>query len=223
MSIRNGPLWDRVLKLAVLLLIGFELWLVQVVIPDFYSQLFHLTLAGDIDGLIRYISSFGAYAAAISVFMITLTDTTGLPAIPFLTVNGAIFGLLPGLILSWIGEVLGTELNFIILRTVLRREALRVISRHHLRTQMNKYSNVRTLTIARAIPYIPNIPFTALAAVSPISLKDHTIATAVGKIPHVVIEVWLGHDLIYFSQHSERLVFWVAAAAVICYLWKRHH
>lgn len=76
--------------------------------PDFYQELFRLSLAGDVDVLIDYISSFGIYAALASVsFMITVTDMTGLPSIPFLTVNGAIFGLVPGLIISWIGKSWG--------------------------------------------------------------------------------------------------------------------
>ncbi|MEE3442067.1 MAG: TVP38/TMEM64 family protein, partial [Megasphaera elsdenii] len=113
MAIRNGPLWDKVLKIAVCLGLFLAFWGVQWVIPDFYQELFRLSLAGDVDGLIDYISSFGIYAALISIFMITVTDMTGLPSIPFLTVNGAIFGLVPGLIISWVGEVLGTELSFV--------------------------------------------------------------------------------------------------------------
>ena len=138
--------------------------------------------------------------------MITVTDMTGLPSIPFLTVNGAIFGLLPGLLISWVGEVLGTELSFVIMRTILRRQAIHVISRHHLRNQLDKYSRFPTLAVARSIPYI-QCSFTAIAAVSHISQKDHFLATAVGKVPRVVIEVLLGHDLIHISQHSGRLFF----------------
>ena len=222
MAIRNGPLWDKVLKGAVCLGLFLAFWSVQWVIPDFYRELFRLSLAGDVDGLIDYISSFGIYAALISIFMITVTDMTGLPSIPFLTVNGAIFGLVPGLIISLIGEVLGTELSFIILRTVLRRQAIHVISRHHLRNQLDTYSRFSTLAIARSIPYIPNVPFTAIAAVSHLSQKDHFLATAAGKVPRVVIEVLLGHDLIHIGQHGGRLLCWVVLTVLICYCWHRH-
>lgn len=74
MAIRNGPLWDKVLKIAVCLGLFLAFWGVQWVIPDFYQELFRLSLAGDVDGLINYISSFGIYAALISIFMITVTD-----------------------------------------------------------------------------------------------------------------------------------------------------
>lgn len=129
---------------------------------------------------------------------------------------------MPDLIISWVGEVLGTELSFLILRTGLRRQAIHVISRHHLRNQLDKYSRFSTLAMARSIPYIPNVPFTAIAAVSHLSQKDHFLATAVGKVPRVVIEVLLGHDLIHLSQHSGRLMFWVILTVLICYCWHRH-
>ena len=162
MAIRNGPLWDKVLKIAVCLGLFLAFWGVQWVIPDFYQELFRLSLAGDVDGLINYISSFGIYAALISIFMITVTDMTGLPSIPFLTVNGPFSDSCRALSFPWVGEVLGTELSFVIMRTILRRQAIHVISRHHLRNQLDKYSCFPTLAVARSIPYIPNVPFTAL-------------------------------------------------------------
>ena len=60
------------------------------------------------------------------------------------------------------------------------------------------------------------------AAVSHLSQKDHFLATAVGKVPRVVIEVLLGHDLIHLSQHGGRLMFWVILTVLICYYWHRH-
>ena len=82
MAIRNGPLWDKVLKIAVCLILFLAFWGVQWVIPDFYQELFRLSLAGDVDGLIDYISSFGIYAALISIFMITVTDMTACRRFP---------------------------------------------------------------------------------------------------------------------------------------------
>ena len=116
------------MKLAVLVIILVELAAVQYFIPDFYQTLFRLTLDGNVEGLTEYISSFGYGAIGITIFMIVLTNMTGLPSIPFLTVNGVIFGLLPGIVISWIGEVLGNILGFVIMRTVLRDKARKLVS-----------------------------------------------------------------------------------------------
>lgn len=102
---------------------------IQLMAPDFYSIMWHLTVSGDLDGLADYIASFGFYAIGISIFMIAFVNAIGLPSIPFLTVNGIIFGLIPGIIISWIGEVIGIEISFRLTRTLLRKQAQKVISK----------------------------------------------------------------------------------------------
>ena len=73
------------------------LWLIQVMLPDFYSTMWWLMIRGDLDGLTDYIASFGYAAIGVSVFMIAFVNAIGIPSIPFLTVNGIIFGLVPGI------------------------------------------------------------------------------------------------------------------------------
>ena len=70
--------------------------------------------------------------------------------------------------------------------------------------KLDRYSSVKHMIYARAIPYSPNILFTAVAVVSKLTGREHFRATFIGKIPSAIIEVLLGHDLIYFSEHSTR-------------------
>lgn len=185
----RSSLLDKLMKLAVLVIIIVELAAVQYFIPDFYQTLFRLTLDGNVEGLTEYISSFGYGAIAITIFMIVLTNMTGLPSIPFLTVNGVIFGLLPGIVISWIGEVLGNILGFVIMRTVLRDKARKLVERSHLTEKLDKYSTIKTIALARAIPYSPNLVITAVASMSRISFANHLVATIIGKVPSVIVEV----------------------------------
>lgn len=73
-------------------------------------------------------------------------------------------------------------------------------------TKLDKYSCVKNMALARAIPYSPNILFTAIAVLSKLTSREHLKSTLIGKIPSVIIEVWLGHDLIYFSEHGTRFI-----------------
>lgn len=79
----RSSLLDKLMKLAVLVIVIVELAAVQYFIPDFYQTLFRLTLDGNVEGLTEYISSFGYGAIGITIFMIVLTNMTGLPSIPF--------------------------------------------------------------------------------------------------------------------------------------------
>ena len=88
----------------LLLLAAICFLIAKIFFPEFYSNTITLTLAGDVDSLSRYISSFGYGAFAVSLFLLILCNVFGIPTIPFLTINGVLFGLLPGIIISWIGE-----------------------------------------------------------------------------------------------------------------------
>lgn len=207
----------RVSGLAGIILI---LWLIQVMLPDFYSTMWRLMIRGDLDGLTEYISSFGYAAIGVSVFMIAFVNAIGIPSIPFLTVNGIIFGLVPGIIISWIGEVIGIEISFRLTRTLLRNQAKKVICRSNMLEKLDSYSCIRTIMIGRAIPYSPNVVVTAFSALSHISYRDHFIANVIGKIPAVVVEVWLGHDLLRIQEHWGRLLILLVAVAVVYgFIW----
>lgn len=201
------------------------LWLIQVMLPDFYSTMWWMMIRGDLDGLTDYIASFGYAAIGVSVFMIAFVNAIGIPSIPFLTVNGIIFGLVPGILISWVGEVIGIEISFRLTRTLLRNQAKKVICRSNMLEKLDSYSCIRTIMVGRAIPYSPNVVVTAFSALSHISYRDHFIANALGKIPAVVVEVWLGHDLLRIQEHWGRLlILLVAVAAVYGFIWwqKKH-
>ena len=112
-------------------------------------------MEGDLDGLTDYIASFGYSAILVSVFMIIFANALAIPSIPFLTVNGVIFGLVPGIIISWIGEVLGIEVSFRLTRTLLRNQAKKVIQRSNKLEKLDSYSCIRTIMLGRAIPILP--------------------------------------------------------------------
>lgn len=139
-----------------------------------------------------------------------------------MTINGALFGLIPGLLVSYLGEVIGIELSFHIGRVFFRKEAREFIEQKHMLTKLDKYGSVKNMALARSIPYSPNILITALAVLSKLSIKEHLKATLIGKIPSVLIEVLLGHDFIYFSKHGDRFVLMLLLVIGICAVHRWH-
>ena len=210
------------LRIGGILCIGLVFLAIQWILPDFYSTMWRLTIQGDLDGLTDYITSFGYAAFLVSIAMIAFVNAIGLPSIPFLTVNGVIFGLVPGIIISWIGEVVGIEISFRLTRTLLRNQAKKVISRSNMLEKLDSFSCIRTIMFGRAIPYSPNVVVTAFSALSHIAYKDHFIANLFGKVPAVVVEVWLGHDLLRIQEHWGRfIVLIVIVSAVYGFMWWR--
>ena len=188
------------------LIVGLLLWYIHYLNPEFYTTIFRLSTKGDMVGLADYISSFGYLSAAITILLLALSNVTGIPTIPFLTVAGIIFGLVPAIIISWLGEFIGCVLSFAFTRFFFRAHAEKIIEKNNMLTKLDSYSTMRTMLIARIVPYTPNILVNALAAVSSLSFKAHFWATFWGKLPCVIIEVFLGHDLLSLSENGLRFV-----------------
>lgn len=201
----NRTLLANLMKpFALLLIIGVFLG-IYLFIPAFYSTLWQLTLHRDIPGLSSYIASFGSVAVLLMIFLIIMTNMTGLPSVQFVTVNGILFGVLPGIVISWIGQVIGNILAFIIMRYVLRRPARRLVARSRFIARLNRRIDVKIAFFLRAIPYSPNFAITALCALSHITFAQHGAATLAGKFLAICIEVCLGYGILQFDWHDLRL------------------
>ena len=99
----NG-ITERQMQIGACLIIALILGSIHLALPGFYSTLITLAMDGNVPGLQAYILSYGYLSMAISILMILLTNMTGLPSLPLLIVNGLVFGLIPGIIVSWIGD-----------------------------------------------------------------------------------------------------------------------
>lgn len=216
---------EKVIKPLMAVVIAGIFLGIYVMIPAFYSTLWQLTVSRDIQGLSAYIASFGSAAVLLMILLIVLTNMTGLPSVQFVTVNGILFGLLPGIVISWIGQVAGNVLAFVIMRYVFRRTARRLVARSRFIARLNRHITARTAFFLRAIPYSPNFAITALCALSRIGFTEHGIATIAGKFLAICIEVWMGYGLIRFDWHDLRLAAVVVLLMMIFmgykwYVWK---
>lgn len=206
--------------LLLLLLLGAVAWLC----PGFFSRLAYILACGSMEETIAYIQSFGAGAVVVSFFIDVLINALGfLPSIFVSTANGVLFGVVPGILISWLAETTGVILSFLLMRTVLRGAAERLIQKSPYLTKLDEFSGAegfKLMLVARTIPYFPSGILTALGAVSRISVRDYAIANLIGKFPSTALEVVIGHDVVCLEEHLMRLTLVViAATAVYGALW----
>ncbi len=199
--------------------------LVYVLVPGFYDDMWELILSGDVQRMAEVLQSYGPWAMVISFVLDVLINALGfLPSIFFSTANGLLFGLVPGIIISWLAETVGVVLSFMIMRYILRDTAHKVIEKSEFLLKVDDFSGKNGLTVmlfARAIPYFPSGIITALGAISQISLRDYIIANLVGKLPSTALEVIVGHDAVLLQDNLGRLTVVILIASVIYFLlWK---
>lgn len=199
--------------------------LVYVLVPGFYDDMWELILSGDVQRMAEVLQSYGPWAMVISFVLDVLINALGfLPSIFFSTANGLLFGVVPGIIISWLAETVGVVLSFMIMRYILRDTAHKVIEKSEFLLKVDDFSGKNGLAMmlfARSIPYFPSGIITALGAISQISLRDYIIANLIGKFPSTALEVIVGHDAVLLQDNLGRLTVVILIASVIYFLlWK---
>ena len=199
--------------------------LVYILVPGFYDDMWELILSGDVQRMAEVLQSYGPWAMVISFVLDVLINALGfLPSIFFSTANGLLFGVVPGIIISWLAETVGVVLSFMIMRYILRDTAHKIIEKSEFLLKVDDFSGKNGLTVmlfARAIPYFPSGIITALGAISQISLRDYIIANLVGKFPSTALEVIVGHDAVLLQDNLGRLTVVILIASVVYFLlWK---
>ena len=135
---KNIQLGIKIVAIALLLgmvLIGY------MVRPDVMTTIWSLSTSGDIDGTVEFLRSFGVWAMVISILIDVIINVVGfLPSIFISTANGVIFGIIPGIIISWFAETVGVILSFLLFRTLLRHSAEEIIDKSNMLKKLDELS-----------------------------------------------------------------------------------
>lgn len=209
---------ETTVKCTALILLFLLFGGVWLLFPDVCARLWHVMTCGSMQETIDYIQSFGVWAMLFSFCLDVLVNALGfLPSIFISTANGVLFGVVPGIIVSWLAETTGVILSFLLMRTILRDSAEKVIRKSPYLSKLDEFSGKKgfqMMLIARTIPYFPSGILTALGAVSRISVKDYMLSNLIGKFPSTALEVVIGHDAVLFHEHMERLTCVVVLATI---------
>lgn len=198
---------------------------IHVLIPDFYYTVWNLSVSGNLEGTIVYLRSFGIWAVVVSMVIDIVINIVGfLPSIFISAANGVLFGIAGGTLISWIAETIGVVISFFFMRTLFRSKAKALIEKSRMLSKLDEYSTLKSMAVARALPYSPNGLITALGALSRISYRDYILGTLIGKLPSVAIEVVVGHDVIMMEDNAGRLTVLVVLIIIVyggLWYWKR--
>ena len=210
---------ESTIKIIALILCVIVLGTIHILNPSFFSTFWHIATSGDMQHTMDYIASFGVWAMVFSFLLDVLINAVGfLPSIFVSTANGLLFGIIPGIILSWLAETTGVIISFILMRTILRSSAEKLIAKSKYLKKADDFSGkngFKIMLILRAMPYFPSGILTALGAVSKISLRDYALANLIGKFPSTSLEVVIGHDVVNYQNDMDRLMIVIVLCCVI--------
>lgn len=199
----NGRLhWKLGIPLA---LFGAAAWLVLFTEPG--RGLRH----GDVEQLADMLHSFGIFAVIAG--MLAIFFQTWFPFVPFVLVAGAnayVFGLYGGFAINYAMSCVSSAAAFFIARYAARDYAEARLAKYEVVRSFNRklerHGFFYTL-VGRLMPILPSTLINVGAGLSGIGFRPFFAATLLGKLPIVLLETLIGHDLFRFGEHKGRLLF----------------
>ncbi len=107
---------------------------------------------------------------------------------------GYLFGLIPGILYSWLGLILGTTAALLLARYAGRPLVRRLVNPAALE-KMDRLAASRGLGFFFLVFLLPGLPDDIacfVAGLTPLPIPALIAASAIGRLPSVVASVWLG-------------------------------
>ncbi|MGG3310481.1 TVP38/TMEM64 family protein [Paenibacillus lautus] len=129
------------------------------------------------------------------------------PVIPYPVVGGVIgaaLGPVIGGIVTWVGSIAASILMFMFIRYGYQEWGDRVLYRYNRLgkvTTMFERNAFLTILFTRLIPFIPSIVINVYAALSKVTFASYSIASALGKIPAMLLFSMVGDHLMTDPSH----------------------
>jgi uncharacterized membrane protein YdjX (TVP38/TMEM64 family) len=199
----RGSAWRAVL-LATVLLAAAAAW---------KAGLFSVHDTSRLRALVEGLRATPAFPV-VFVVGYAILSAIGVPVSPLTLIGGALFGTTLGIALNWMGELSGALLAFGIVRTLSPRGlGFRRPVEGSLSKNLGANAPV-TLFRLRVIPVAPFALLNAGAALSGMSWRSYSVATALGIIPLTVIYTLFAASLISgVAGSSGRALFTALASA----------
>ena len=163
-----------------------------------------------------FVTQWGTLSIFINLAIIMVLAL--FPVIPFVLmagINTILFGWIGGFILSLTGSLLGASLGFWLARTLGQAWAQPKMTKLGKWGALLRGNSFTVILLSRLIPVLPSAAVNYAAGLSLMTFPSFLLATLLGKIPMIVWESWVGHDLWRISHHPGRLLLALAIGVLV--------
>ena len=184
----------KILILAVLV-IAVASYFIFPSCKTFTDTVFSAFASGDFKVMRDFVAEYGAYAAAVSFFLMIFQSVAApLPAFIITLANANLFGWWKGAILSWSSAMAGAAICFYIARILGRDTAERLTSKTGLQSIDDFFSRYGThsILIARLLPFISFDLVSYAAGLTSMKFLPFFIATGIGQLPATIVYSYVG-------------------------------
>ena len=142
-----------------------------------------------------------------------------LPLVAIVTANAVLFGMIPGLVISWIGSSAGTICLFFIVRKISNRKFIKLLTNEKVEKAIDwvEEKGFKLLFLAYACPFLPACVVTISQGIAKRDFADFIPAVVAGKLVMFFIVSYIGKDIFWFITNP----FKVCVLLIITFIaWK---
>ena len=142
-----------------------------------------------------------------------------LPLVAIVTANAVLFGMIPGLVISWIGSSAGTICLFFIVRKISNRKFIKLLTNEKVEKAIDwvEEKGFKLLFLAYACPFLPACVVTISQGIAKRDFADFIPAVVAGKLVMFFIVSYIGKDIFGFITNP----FKVCVLLIITFIaWK---
>ncbi|QKE71347.1 VTT domain-containing protein [Arthrobacter citreus] len=176
------------------------------------------------DLAIDMFTSYENVAVLLSISINIVISILGIVPSVFLTAaNLTVFGFWEGMGISFIGEVSGTAISFVLYRKGFRKlKDVRGFSNRKVQQLLKANSKDSFLLILflRILPLIPMGLVTFIASIGKTSLLIFLAASTLGKIPAILIEAYSVHQVINWTGEG-KLIVSIVSCIILLITWRK--
>ncbi|MGL4913012.1 MAG: TVP38/TMEM64 family protein [Romboutsia sp.] len=142
-----------------------------------------------------------------------------LTLIELVTANAALFGMYPGLIISWIGSVSGTVCLFFIIKKISHLKIIEKLRNEKVEKAIHWIEDrgFKLLFFAYACPFLPACLITISQGLSNRKTSEFISAVFGGKLIMFFVVSYIGKDIIGFITNPLKVLLF---AVVVFIAWK---
>ena len=142
-----------------------------------------------------------------------------LPLVALVTANAALFGMIPGLVISWIGSSAGTICLFFIVKKISNKRFRKFLTNEMVEKAVDwvESKGLKLLFLAYACPFLPACVVTISQGLAKRDMAEFISAVISGKLVMFFIVSYIGKDIFGFITNP----FKVSALVLITFIaWK---
>lgn len=163
-----------------------------------------------------FVTQWGLLSIFIDLAIIVILAL--FPVVPFVLLAGVnilLYGPIGGFVLSLSGSLLGASLGFWLARTLGQAWAQPKVGKLGKWGPLLRGNSFSVVFLSRLIPVLPSAAVNYAAGLSLMTFPSFLLASLLGKIPMIIWESWVGHDLWRISHHPRRLLLALAIGALV--------